>query len=147
VGVLTEYFIARDDTDAARAHKSLGGPKGVGFETAEWKGVDPVVTLAMLDQVVTGRDALAWIKSGFPDSTVAGSDADEHWVFRVYDHHRAVLEAIRDEEIRDVARRWGATDELKGWDSKDVEAILRDLVRLARSARMTGQGLYCWVSL
>jgi len=147
VGVLTDYFIARDDTDAARAHKSTAGPKGLGFETAQWKSVDPVVTLAMLDQVVTGRDALEWIRSGAPDSRVAGSETEEHWVFRVYDHHRAVLESIRDDQIKDVARRWGATEELAGWEPQDVEEILRDLVRLARSARETGQGLYCWVSL
>ena len=147
MGVLTEYFIAQNDEDAARAHTSLGGPKRAGFETAEWKSVDPVVTLAMLDQVVTGRDALAWIKAGLPDSTVAGSDTDEHWVFRVYDHHRVLLEGIADDQVEDVARRWGRTDELKGWDPKDVMAILADLVRLARSARASGQGLYCWVSL
>ena len=147
MGVLTEYFIAKNDQDAARAHASATGPKRAGFETAEWKSVDPVVTLAMLDQVVTGRDALAWIKSGIPDSAVAGSDTDEHWVFRVYAHHREVLEGIGDDVIDDVARQWGETEELRGWDPKDVKAILRDLVRLARSARDSGQGLYCWVSL
>jgi len=147
VGVLTDYFIARDDRDAARAHKSTGGPKGLGFETAQWKTIDPVVTLATLDEVVTGRDALEWIRSGAPDSRIAGSDGDEHWVFRVYDHHRAVLESIRDDQIKDVARRWGATEELADWEPQDVEEILRDLVRLSRIARETGQGLYCWVSL
>ena len=147
MGVLTEYFIARNDDDAARAHASETGPKRAGFETAEWKSVDPVVCLAMLDQVVTGRDALEWIKSGAPDSTIAGSDEDEHWVFRVYEHHRAVLEGIADQQIDEVARRWGATDELKNWEPKDVKAILTDLVRLARTARNSGQGLYCWVSL
>ena len=147
MGVLTDYFIARDDRDAARAHKSTGGPKGLGFETAQWKTIDPVVTLATLDEVVTGRDALEWIRSGAPDSRIAGSDGDEHWVFRVYDHHRAVLESIRDDQIKDVARRWGATEELADWEPQDVEEILRDLVRLSRIARETGQGLYCWVSL
>lgn len=147
MGVLTDYFIAKDDQHAARAHTNPAGPKGAGFKTAESKGIDPVVTLAMLDQVVTGRDALEWIKSGAPDSTVAGSESDEHWVFRVYDHHRAVLEGIRDDQIEDVARRWGATEELRDWKPRDVAAILRDLVRLARTARATGQGLYCWVSL
>ena len=147
MGVLTDYFIARDDRDAARAHKSTGGPKGLGFETAQWKTIDPVVTLATLDEVVTGRDALEWIRSGAPDSRIAGSDGDEHWVFRVYDHHRAVLESIRDDQIKDVARRWGATEELADWEPQDVEEILRDLVRLSRIARETGQGLFCWVSL
>ena len=78
MGVLTDYFIARDDTDAARAHNGPGSPRGVGLETAAWKSVDPVVTLATVDQVVTGRDALEWIRSGAPDSTIAGSGTDEH---------------------------------------------------------------------
>ena len=147
MGVLTEYFVAKSDPDAVRAHASQTGPKRAGFETAEWKSIDPVVTLATLDQVVTGRDALEWIRSGAPDSTIAGSETDEHWVFRVYDHHRAVLESIRDDQIEDIARRWGATEELREWPPQDVEEVLRDLVRLARTARETGQGLYCWVSL
>ncbi len=60
----------------------------------------------MLDQVVTGRDALEWIKSSAPESTIVGSETDEHWVFRVYGHHRAVLESLRDDQLPEVARRW-----------------------------------------
>jgi hypothetical protein len=69
MGVLTECFVAKDDADAVRAHASQTGPKRAGFETAEWKSIVPVVALATLDQVVTGRDALAWIRSeaGFRD--------------------------------------------------------------------------------
>jgi hypothetical protein len=125
----------------------LGDPRRAGFETAEWTSVDPVVSLAMLEQVVTGRDALAWIKSGFPDSTTAGSQADERWVFRVYDHHRAVREAIGDDQIEGVARPRAGMEELSDWDPRDVEVVRRDLVRLARTARLSSQALHCWLSL
>jgi hypothetical protein len=54
VGVLTDYFIAKNDSDAARAHTSPGGPKRAGFPTAEWKSIDPVVCMAALDEAVTG---------------------------------------------------------------------------------------------
>jgi hypothetical protein len=134
VGVLTEYFIARDDADAARAHTSPTGPKLAGFETTEWKSIDPVVCLAMLDEVVTGRNALEWIKSKPPDSTVAGSADDEHWVFRVYEHHVEVLAGLTDDQLPQVAERWAASEELRGWPVSDVRDALSDLVRLARGA-------------
>jgi hypothetical protein len=31
MGVLTDYFVARDDQDAARAHAATAGPKELGF--------------------------------------------------------------------------------------------------------------------
>ena len=147
MGVLTDYFIAKNDSDAARAHTSPGGPKRAGFPTAEWKSIDPVVCMAALDEVVTGRNALEWIKSKPPDSAIAGSDDDEHWVFRVYDHHFAVLAALTNEQLPDVARKWAAQEELREFRPDDVREALTDLVRLARDARAAGAHLYCWISL
>jgi aryl-alcohol dehydrogenase-like predicted oxidoreductase len=147
VGVLTEYFIARDDRDAARAHASQTGPKRAGFKTAEWKSLDPVVTMATLHEVVTGQNALEWIKSKPPDSTVAGTDKDDHWVFRVYDQHFATLAALPDARVPDIAAKWAATEELREWPPADVRDALSELIALARDARASGAHLYCWVSL
>ena len=147
MGVLTEYFIARDDQDAARAHGSPTGPKRAGFKTAEWKSLDPVVTMATLHEVVTGQNALEWIKSKPPDSTVAGTDKDEHWVFRVYDDHFATLADLPEERRGDVAAKWVRSEEMNDWPLDEARQALSELVAPAREARSSGAHLYCWVSL
>jgi hypothetical protein len=106
-----------------------------------------VVCLAVLDEVVTGRNAIEWIQSKPPDSTIAGSADDEHWVFRVYDHHFEVLADLTEDRLPEVARKWAASEELRGWPASDVRDALSDLVRLAREARTSARHLYCWVSL
>jgi len=58
VGVLTEYFIARDDADAARAHSGREGRSRRDFRPPSGGAVDPVVCLAVLDEGVTGRNAI-----------------------------------------------------------------------------------------
>ena len=141
MGVLTEYFIARNDQDAARAHASPTGPKRAGFKTAEWKSLDPVVTMATLHEVVTGQNEFKP-----PDSTVAGTDKDEHWVFRVYDDHFATLADLPEERLGDVAARWVTSEEMNDWPLEDARQALSELVALAREARSSGAHLYCWVS-
>jgi hypothetical protein len=149
MGVLTDYFVARDDKDAARAHAAVGGPRELGFKTAEWKSIDPVVTLAALDEIVNGRNALDWIKANAgDDQMVAGGEEDEHWVFRVAAEHAETLAELPD-EISLIAERWAKSEELEldGFDPADLVDVLVSLRDLAREARSTSQQLYCWVSL
>jgi hypothetical protein len=146
VGVLTEYFVARDDQDAARAQESPTGPARVGFKTAEWKSLDPVVTLAVLDEIMNGRNALEWIRGHAAQANVAGGEEDEHWVFRVADPHATML-ADLPTDVGDIASQWARAEELGGFPAADLTEALRDLRDLARHARTTGQHLYCWVSL
>lgn len=129
MGNLTEYFIARSDPDATRVHSSPTGPKRAGFKTAEWKNVE-------------------WIRSGPPDNMIAGSDKDEHWVFRIHDHHLALLAGIADGEVATTAERWAAAQASGIWPSAaETRELLVDPIGVAREARATGQYLYCWVSL
>jgi len=147
VGVLTDYFVARDDQDAARAHNTVGGPRQAGFKTAAWKSIDPVVTLAVLNEIVTGTNALEWIKTHGGDvEMVAGGNDDERWVFRIAPLHVDALMQLP-EDVRPIAERWAKSEELDGADPKDLAEVLRDLRALAREARASSQQLYCWVSL
>jgi hypothetical protein len=147
MGVLTDYFVARDDRDAARAHTTVGGPRELGFKTAQWKGIDPLITLAVLDEIVNGGNALDWIHANAGgDRMVAGSGEDEHWVFRVAPEHAETLAKLPD-AIRTIAERWAKSPELNGSDPADLADVLVSLRDLAREARTSGQRLYCWVSL
>jgi hypothetical protein len=147
LGVLTDYFVARDDQDAARAHAAIAGPKKLGFKTAEWKSIDPAVNLAVLEEIVNGTNMLEWIKA-HPDEPVrvAGSDEEDHWVFRVTAQHAETLANLPD-DVRSIAERWAKSEELDGSDPSDLADVLVSLRGLAREARDTRQGLYCWVSL
>src|SRR6266545_3656521 len=146
MGVLTDYFVARDNQDAARAHATVGGPRKLGFKTAEWKSIDPVVTLAVLDEIVNGTNALDWIKThAADDENVAGGPEDEQWVFRVAAEHEETLAELPD-NVRPIAERWAKSEELDGSDPADLADVLTSLRDLAQEARLTGQHLYCWVS-
>ena len=147
MGVLTEYFVARDDQDATRAHAALTGPRELGFKTAEWKSIDPVVALAVLEEIVNGTKVLEWIKShAGDDQIVAGAGEDEHWVFRVTPEHTKTLADLPD-AVRPIAERWAKSEELDRADPAVLTDVLVSLRDLARDARNTGQRLYCWVSL
>jgi hypothetical protein len=145
MGLLTDYFVARDDRDAARAHATVGGPRQAGYKTAAWKSIDPVVTLAVLDEIVNGTNALDWIKT-HGAKNVAGGPEDERWVFRVAVEHAETLAGLPD-DVRAIAGRWSKSAELDGADPAELTDVLVSLRDLAREARDTGQHVYCWVSL
>ena len=147
MGVLTDYFAARNDQDAARAHAAVGGPRQLGFKTAQFKSIDPLVTIAMLDEIVRGTNALEWIRANAGgDRMVAGGPDDEQWVFRVAPEHAEMLAELPG-EVRPIAERWAKSEELKGFAPADLTDVLVSLRNLAREARRTGERLYCWVSL
>jgi hypothetical protein len=57
------------------------------------------------------------------------------------------LASIDDDTVDEVAAHWAAPDEYydTGADSELAASALRDLVRLVRTGRERGEGLYCWV--
>jgi hypothetical protein len=147
MGVLTDYFAARNDQDAARAHAAVGGPRELGFKTVQCKSIDPLVNLAMLDEIVKGVNALDWIRANAGgDRMVAGGAEDEQWVFRVAPEHAETLAELPG-EVRPIAELWAKSEELKGVAPADLADVLVSLRDLAREARRRGQRLYCWVSL
>jgi hypothetical protein len=150
MGVLTDYFTARDDQDAARAHSVTGGPRELGLRTVQCKSIDPLVNLAVLNEIVKGVNALDWIRANAGgDRMVAGAAEDEQWVFRVAREHAETLAELPGEvrAIAAIAELWAKSEELKGVAPAELAGVLASLRDLAREARRTGQRLYCWVSL
>jgi hypothetical protein len=136
--VLGEFFAAwADEIDNAAIED---GPYDR-FPTVEAKNQSEV-TIATLGEIlgVGNYDELI-------DRIAEGPEAasGEAGVLTVPSEVCDALAALGD--VRDVAQRWGRTDELAGWEPESLEEVLRDLVPLARRASDEGRELWYWWSL
>lgn len=145
MGVLTDYFIAESDAEAGATLKATGGPEQVGLVTAQLKGVDPVVNLATLEEILTGTDAMGIISES--DDPVVDGGSDGPWVLRVRPSLVAALSTTPPGKLPDVAAGWAATEEYEGTDPKELLEVLQQLGRIAKESLDENKRLYCWVSL
>lgn len=118
------------------------------FDTLSVKGIDPVVQMGTLEEVLTGRpydDVTDDPRSG---EVLASRDGGAGLVLTITDQLAAALTAASDERLAEVAVPWSRTEEFWGTaDPGDLAEFLRDLAGLARRAEVAGQRLYCWLSL
>jgi hypothetical protein len=145
MGVLTDYFIAGSDAEAAGTLTATGGPAQAGLPTLPLKGVDPVVNLATLEGILTGTDPMGIIGEG--EDPVADGGSDGPWVLRVRRPLVAALTAADPSKLPDVAADWAATEEYEGTDPKELLDVLHDLGRIAKQSLDENKSLYCWMSL
>ena len=101
MGVLTDYFIAGSDTEAAGTLSATGGPEQAGMVTLQLKGVDPVVNLATLEEILTGTDSMGIISEGTDPVADGGSD-DPAIDDAIEDAlaHRVQVDVLYDERAR-----------------------------------------------
>ncbi len=173
MGVLYDYFAADSDEHAATAVDLPGGPGGAavqaparrgglfrrrqepveppsaaetGFDVVSVKGIEPVVQLGTLEELLTGRpydDIVADPRSG---EAVAVRHGGELLVLTLSDTLVAALATATDSRLAEVAVPWSRTEEFWGeGDPDELTDFLRDLSALARRAQERGQRLYCWV--
>lgn len=175
MGVLYEYFSAASDAEAGAVAGRVGGPADRSvevaplparrgwfrrraepelvddpdlpvYDTVSLKGVDPVVQLGTLEELLTGRpydDLEADPRSGH---LVGGQDADSGVVCTLTDGVVAALAAADDARLAEVAGPWSRAEEFGGdWPVEEVLRVLRDLAALARRAQAAGLRLYCWI--
>lgn len=153
MGVLTDYFRARDDGEAARVTSHVGGPMHDGddghpaFDGVDAKGIDHAVVLGQLVAMLRG---VPWTP------TVCGSrlveeacvDLDEGpWVVVIDDAVRDDLAAIAPAAVPALAARWAGIEDLRLAEPSVIQPVLEDLIALARRARDAGEHLYEWCSL
>ena len=129
MGVLTDYFIAASDAEAAGTVKATGGPEQAGFVTAQLKSIDPVVNLATLEEILTGTDSMAIISGG--DDPVADGGSDGPWVLRVRRSLVDALVAADPNTLPGVAADWAATEEYEGTNPKESLDVLHELGGIA----------------
>lgn len=117
------------------------------FDTVCTRGIDPVVQLSTLEELLTG-ESYDDITARLEGRALASTDGGEVMVFGVSDTLRATLAAVTDERLAEVAVPWSQTEEFWGdGDPADLAQFLRDLAALSRRGTEQGNRLYCWISL
>jgi hypothetical protein len=144
VGALTEVFVA----DAAEAADFARDPATLGpaarFDSAELPGVE-VVLLAQLAQALRGAGAGATERP----TPVGATPASGPWVLELPAGFVRDLAALEDGGVAGTVARWAEAPEWRPRDPQPavLDAAVRDLARLARTAQERGAGLYLWWSL
>ncbi len=171
VGLLTDYFAATPSEleDLNLAVGPAGGPvpapaakrRLVGrghnpqppkskiarsFDAIQMRGLEPTVTMATLEELLTRSDSTQIIDTTDLTPVVEADSEHGPWVFRLRPQLQAAL-AEHDGPLDDLAERWARTEELQGARHEELGSFLADLVALARRAQARGAGLFCWVSL
>jgi hypothetical protein len=144
VGLLTDYFAAEND-DAA-GHCLLRGPKAVGLSSVEAKSLDPLVTMATLEGILTGADPMAIIRE-HKNGVVTQAGEDGPWIVSVRDSVVQTLVPPDSPRLWAVATQWASTEELVGAEPQGLYEFLWSFAHLAAWAQANGQRLYCWMSL
>lgn len=115
------------------------------FDTVQDTGIDPVVQLGTLEELLTGRpydEVVADPRSGHQ---IALRDNGERAVCAVTHTLTQALANLPRARARDIAVAWAQTEEFWGAaDPDDLQSVLLDLSALAARARANSQSLYCW---
>lgn len=146
---LIDYFIARDDAEAASVTPNAGGPRSDGFTTLYAQVVDPFEGLMALESILTGR-AIAEVGGDARHCHVVAGHGSEpgrtdSLVVTVTDTLRDALAGADHEHLRTTASAWAATKPPNDRaESVTLDEFVRHFADLARGAADTGGRLYCW---
>lgn len=144
MGLLTDYFAAVDDEAARRVIQQ--GPKIAGLPTIEAKALDPVVTMATLEQILVGTDAMVIIDDS-RDAIIGQAGKDGPWVASIRTSLVAGLGTPDAAKLLAAARQWAITEELADSDPQGLYEFLWNLAHLAQYAVANNQRIYCWMSM
>lgn len=116
------------------------------FDMVQTTGLEPTVTMATLEEILTGADSIGIIGESEVTPAIEADPQTGPWVFRLRRELQEAL-AARAELLDDVAAMWAQTEELQGAEPEGLLSFLVDLQALARRANERDAELYCWVSL
>jgi hypothetical protein len=121
-------------------------PDLVVYDTLSVKGIDPVVQLGTLEELLTGRPYDDVVDDPRSGHNLALRDGGERLVVTLTDPLTAALAEASDEILERVARPWSETEEFwNAADPTDLAEFLKELAGLAQRAQAGDQKLYCWV--
>jgi hypothetical protein len=150
--MLCDYFTASSDQHAAETIDWVGGPSrpptgGVGYPVIGLQGLEPVVMLGALEELLTAR-AFTDILRDPGHEPVAIRDGGERLVIPIGPRLEAALVALDNDGIRETAEVWCQAEEFGGQltASKAADAISQ-LAALARDGSQTGHRVYCWLAV
>ena len=124
-------------------------PRGPTLPAVQSKGILDT-QVGTLDQFVTGTPYETLEASGAIGKIVRDAGEDGPWVFPIRTELRDGLANLDPTRIPAIARSWGEDEEIAAADEEEfeaLEALIADLVDLARTARESGRDLYLWASL
>jgi hypothetical protein len=145
MSTIIEYYLAASDSEAVSPAVLTTGPSRSGHTSVELRGIDPVVTLATLEEILTGNSAIATIEAGGAETVL--SDGKEG--VRVFRLRESLVTALVDMEqsLTEIAGRWASTEELRGTPTATLTSSLAALRSLAEQSRVGRLGMYCWMPI
>src|SRR5438552_12551403 len=114
MGVMFDYFAAPSDEAAASTIDVVGGPAAAsphGFPTVMLKGIDPVVQMGTLEEILTGVSYETVTANPRSGHALATHDEGECVVVALTDELQAALADTNDVRLREAAVSWAHTDE------------------------------------
>jgi hypothetical protein len=119
---------------------------GPAFDTVSAGGIDPVVMMGTLEELLTGRPYDEVTNDPRSGHIVAIRDEGQLLVVALTDALSRALAAASPQRLADVAVPWAAIEEFGGQaDPHDLAMVLNELSGLAGRAQAKGERLYCWV--
>ncbi|MDG4759169.1 hypothetical protein [Micromonospora sp. WMMD710] len=154
MGVLYDYFRAKDDAAAVRLMKDFeGGPfavsrGGIAVDAVDLKGIEPTVTLGKLVSFVRQVD---WEVSLVDLELLWSEDEqDGPWLMSLDRATRDTLASISNAQVLELSAQWGRIEEL-AWSGPlsddEMLPVIEKVAALAQRARDAGEDLYCWCCL
>lgn len=141
-------FGRKRSSPAAQAPKFVIDESLPVFDTVSAKGIDPVVQMGTLEELLTGRPYDEVVDDPRSGRDLASRNGGERLVLTLTDALAAALVATSAERLSEVAVPWSRTEEFWGeHDPIELAEFLRDLSALARRAAGAGHRLYCWLSV
>lgn len=138
MSLLAEIYISSDDE--AVAYDTT--PERFA-ERAEYKSFTPL-ELSTLWAIIRGTEWDGDMLDEF--QCLLEIDGGERLIHSLPPAMISDLTALTPDRVASVTSDWAATDEMD-CDPKDIRPIVDDLVRLSRSASVSGRGVYLWNSL
>lgn len=137
-------IFGRKSTAAASEADDAAG--WVEYDTISVKGIDPVVQLGTLEELLTGRSFDEVLTDPRTGHDVAIRGGGELLVVTLNDSLSSALALVDDATLDRVSVPWSRTEEFwNAADPSDLAAFLKELAGLARRAQAAGSRLYCWI--
>lgn len=147
MSVLYDYFLAASDEEAGATLDWEGGPTSPPPSTAALdalpaEGIEPVVMLRTLEELLTGR-----AYDDIDEIEIIGSrNGDSELVVRLPETFQKAIAQALPEKLQAVVEPWCATEEFWGrGDPEWVLPLMNGLADLSRKGLESGRHLYCWI--
>jgi hypothetical protein len=142
VSLLVEYFLASSDEVAGEAIDGPG-PIAAGLPAIDGRGIEPVVFMGVLEEVLTG---VSYDEIATTDPVVADRDGGERLIVGLTETLTDALAAVEADALMTVAGSWSQAEEFGGVaEPSTLAEFLGELVTLARRAVAEGGRLFAWV--